>query len=82
MDIPQEVIDELILTLHQSQHPSIFLGGTSGRHGVEVAHHTHLVQHRHQTQAISAVIGSVLKFASPHVQHRVGSTYQPHSSQS
>ena len=28
MEIPQSVIDELILKLHQSKHSTILLGGT------------------------------------------------------
>ena len=76
MDIPQEVIDDLILTLHQSQHHSILLGGTSGQPSADISLHASRIRHRHQKQAISAAISTMMEFASPHVQRKLGKRYQ------
>ncbi len=75
MDIPQAVIDDLILTLHHAQHSAIRLGGTSGKTASDVTLYTEHLRHRNQRQAIEAVIGRVIEFASEDVQTRLASAY-------
>ncbi|NJL48538.1 MAG: hypothetical protein HC929_14970 [Leptolyngbyaceae cyanobacterium SM2_5_2] len=76
MEIPQSVIDELILTLHQAQHSAILLGGTSGKTSNDVTLYTEHVRHRSQRQAIETVISRVIEFASDDVQARLASSYR------
>lgn len=80
MDIPQSIIDDLILTLHQSQHSSALLGGTSGKTAHDVTLHTNSRRHRSQAQAIESVIGTVLEFASDDVKARLASSYRKSAS--
>lgn len=74
--IPQAIIDDLILTLHQSQRSSVLLGGTSGKTAHDVTLHANSRRHRHQTQAIEAAISTVLEFASDELKARLASSYQ------
>jgi hypothetical protein len=75
MEIPQSVIDEIILKLHQSKQSTVLLGGTNGKSAHDVALHTSKIRHRNQKQAIEDAIGVVLEFASDNVKARLGSTY-------
>jgi hypothetical protein len=75
MEIPQAVIDDLILTLHHAQRSTVLLGGTSGKAAHDVTLHTNNLRHRNQKQAIEAVIGTVLEFASDDVKARLASSY-------
>jgi hypothetical protein len=72
MEIPQSVIDELILKLHQSKHSTILLGGTNGQPDRDVALHSSRMRHRAQKEAIEDAISTVLEFASDNVKSRVG----------
>lgn len=76
MEIPQELIDELILTLHQSQNPATLLGCSSGLSTRNLSLQSSKIRHRHQQQAVAQTIHSMLEFASPHLQSRLGSTYR------
>jgi hypothetical protein len=75
MEIPQSVIDEVILKLHQSKQSHVLLGGTSGKSAHDVALHTSKLRHHHQKQAIEDAIGVVLEFASDNVKARLGKAY-------
>ena len=75
MEIPQSVIDELILKLHQSKHSTILLGGTSGKADSDVALHSSRIRHRNQKQAIEDAIATVFEFASDNVKSRLGANY-------
>lgn len=75
MEIPQTVIDELVLKLHQSKHSTILLGGTSGKADRDVALHSSRIRHRAQRQAIEDAISTVLEFASDNVKSQVGASY-------
>ncbi len=75
MEIPQSIIDELILKLHQSKHSTILLGGTSGKADSDVALHSSRMRHRAQKQAIEDAISTVLEFASDNVKSRLGTSY-------
>lgn len=80
MEIPQAIIDDLILTLHQAQHSTVLIGGTSGQTAHNVTLHSQSRRHRQQQQAIDSVIGTVLEFASEDVQTRLASSYQKSAS--
>jgi hypothetical protein len=80
MEIPQAIIDDLILTLHQSQRSTVLIGGTSGQTANDVNLHNQSRRHRQQQQAIASVIGTVLEFASEDVQARLASSYQQSAS--
>lgn len=80
MEIPQSVIDELILKLHQSKHSTILLGGTNGRADSDVALHTSQIRHRTQKQAIEDAIATVLEFASDSVKSQLGANYRKSAS--
>lgn len=75
MEIPQAVIDDLILTLHQSQRATVLIGGTSGQAADTVSLHSNNRRHRQQQQAIASVIGTVMEFASEEVQARLAACY-------
>lgn len=75
MEIPQSVIDELILKLHQTKHSTVLLGGTSGKADSDVALHSSRIRHRNQKQAIEDAIATVFEFASDNVKSRLGATY-------
>ncbi|HIK43306.1 MAG TPA: hypothetical protein IGR64_00295 [Leptolyngbyaceae cyanobacterium M65_K2018_010] len=75
MEIPQAIIDDLILTLHQARHGSVLLGGTSGKKSQDVTLHANSLRHRNQKHAIETAIGAVLEFASDDVKARLASSY-------
>jgi hypothetical protein len=75
MEIPQAVIDDLILTLHHAQHSTVLLGGASGRTSRDVTLHVEHLRHRSQRQAIDAVISRVIEFASEDVKAQLSATY-------
>jgi hypothetical protein len=64
MEIPQTVIDDLILALHQSQRSTVLIGGTSGQAANDV----------------TSAIGAVIEFASEDVQARLASSYRKSAS--
>lgn len=76
MEIPQAIIDDLILTLHQSRRSTVLIGGTSGQAAHDVTLHSQNRRHRQQQQAIASAIGAVIEFASEDVQARLASSYQ------
>jgi hypothetical protein len=80
MEIPQAIIDDLILTLHQAQRSTVLIGGTSGQAVDAVSLHSNNRRHRQQQQAIASVIGTVLEFASEDVQSRLASSYRKSAS--
>ncbi len=80
MEIPQSVIDDLILTLHQSQRSTVLIGGTSGQAANDVTLHSQSRRHRQQQQAIASAIGAVIEFASEDVQARLASSYRKSAS--
>jgi hypothetical protein len=75
MEIPQSVIDELILKLHQSKHSTILLGGTSGKADRDVALHSSRIRHQAQKQAIEDAISTVFEFASDNLKSQLGPSY-------
>jgi dissimilatory sulfite reductase (desulfoviridin) alpha/beta subunit len=75
MEIPQSVIDELILKLHQSKHSTILLGGTNGKNDGDVALKSSRMRHRAQKEAIEDAIAAVFEFASENVKSRLGESY-------
>lgn len=80
MEIPQAIIDDLILTLHQAQRSTVLIGGTNGQAADAVSLHNNNRRHRQQQQAIASVIGTVLEFASEDVQSRLASSYRKSAS--
>lgn len=75
MEIPQSVIDDLVLKLHQSKYSTILLGGTSGKSDRDVALHSSRIRHRAQKQAIEDAISAVFEFASDNVKTQLGPNY-------
>lgn len=76
MEIPQAIIDDLILTLHQAQRSTVLIGGTSGQTANDVTLHSQRRRQRQQQQAIDSVIGRVMEFASEDVKSRLASSYR------
>ncbi|MEB3289152.1 MAG: hypothetical protein VKI82_04500 [Leptolyngbya sp.] len=80
MEIPQAIIDDLILTLHQAQRSTVLIGGTSGQTASDVSLHNQSRRHRQQQKAIATAISTVLEFASEDVQTRLASSYRKSAS--
>ena len=75
MEIPQSIIDELVLKLHQSKHTTILLAGTSGKADHDLALQSSRIRHQAQKQAIEDAIATVLEFASENVKSQLGTNY-------
>jgi hypothetical protein len=75
MEIPQSIIDELVLKLHQSKHSTILLGGTNGKTDGDVALQSSRIRHRAQKEAIEDAISAVFEFTSDNVKSRLGESY-------
>jgi hypothetical protein len=75
MEIPQSIIDELVLKLHQSKHSTILLGGTNGKTDGDVALQSSRIRQRAQKEAIEDAISAVFEFTSDNVKSRLGESY-------